>query len=185
MNDEHDDIFKIGIQKFLSIISFVFTLFVFFLIYTMKKNSMIEYLMMIMCLSESIIFYLINVIFNSIMGIIKLFHVRQIFTYISFQIFPKEEDDFYPSIYTLYKINNSIYSSFLSLSLIANIFYNFEVITMIRNPLDDSSGRKIYYNIILLIGLFGSFIFNILIVPTVKINDNDFSLMINNLWKSQ
>jgi len=184
--DPNDDIFnQIGVQKVLSIISFIFTLFGFFLIYTMKKNSMIEYLMMIMCLSESIIFYSIFIIFNSIIGIIKLFHVRQIFTYISLQLLPKEEDDYYPSIFTLYKINNSVYSSFLSLSLIANIFYNLEVITMIRNPLADSSGRKLYYDIILVIGLLASFIANILKTPTVKINDSDPSLMIYDLWRSQ
>ena len=80
------------------------------------------------------------------------------FTYISFGLLPKDEDDYYPNIFTLYKINNSVYSSFLSLTLIANIFYNLEVITMIRNPLADSSGRKIYYNIVLVVGLITSFI---------------------------
>lgn len=191
------------IFNFLSFITFYFN--------SKTRKSILAKLMMIMCLCESICYYCIFIVINDLPSMIDKMNIRPIFSFLTFNNYNQTQnvyqnytrcnnsiiigDENYdvltPSINWLMKINNSIYSMFLTFSLILHISYAFEVICIFRYPISDFSKRANLYVFIassLAIFSFVSnyfYLFEFTIKSTNTVAEIGYNKMLYLFWESQ
>jgi hypothetical protein len=142
------------LQIIFCMISLVFSFCSFYLfLYNRKSNSLLANILMLVCLGDAVSFYSLLIVICGIPNIIKDSKVNELLHWVTFQKMNPELHDKYNM--TFIKINNAIFTSFLSLKIMFNIFYCWEIVCIFKYPISDTSKRKKFYF------FFGFFIFKL------------------------
>lgn len=195
-------------QIICAICACVFNLITFLIFYFLKsKRSILMNLMMYMSLSESICYYCIIMVLSDLPYIVQALKIRTIFSYMTFShygqtdtyfqyyflqnktIFKNNpEDTFNPKLYSLSKINNSIYSAGLTTSLLLQIFACVEVFCIFKYPISDFSKRyNVYYYLTVFLTIFSYLFSYFFLVDNAMrgLEEQGYNQLIHIFWNSQ
>ncbi len=139
-----------------------------------KNNSIISKLTIFMFLSESISYYCNIIQLYDFARVVDILKIRTIFSIFTFT--PTKGDDNYyhnytkynwtlidqdgmdtfsPSIFTLFKINTSIFSASLTASIFLQMFISIELVNIFKNPISDFSKRiGVYFKSTIIFSIF-------------------------------
>jgi hypothetical protein len=164
--------------------------FLFFYFGKSKDTSIISKLTIMMFLTESISYYCNIVQLSDVPRVSDMLKIRTIFSIFTFKKFEGEDnyyqyyinnnltifdeipnDPFSPSMFSLFKINTSIYCAAFTASLLLQLFITIELINIFKNPISDFSKRtNFYYITTFILSIFSFFLaFGYLIDAEFKI----------------
>ncbi len=168
-----------NVPIFIGVISFLVNSVGFFLFYySSKKASLILFLMMLMCLCESVSTFSLLAILIDIEEFIHFFKFKEVYSFLTFYSlnFPDVNDLF------LNRVNVCLFNSFLNMNYLLNICYCYEVIQIFKNPISNAHSRKNYYLLISFLTLFISFIIKYI---TFQQFSDDYNERLRLFWNSQ
>jgi hypothetical protein len=148
--------------------------FIYFYFIKSHDTSIISKLTIMMFLTESISYYCNIVQLSDVPRVSDILKIRTIFSIFTFKNFEGEDnyydnylrnnltifdeiskDPFSPSLFTLFKINTSIYCGAFTASLMLQLFITIELINIFKNPISDFSKRtNFYYTTTFLVSVF-------------------------------